>query len=243
MKTTHFGFQDIPEAEKSQRVKGVFTNVAQRYDLMNDLMSVGLHRVWKAAMIDWLAPRDGQRILDMAGGTGDIAFRILDQVDAQITVCDLTESMLQVGAARAQKKGYDTIEWMCGDAMQLPFPDASFDAYTIAFGIRNVTDVQLALTEACRVLRPGGRFICLEFSQVDTPIFDQLYALYSFKVIPRVGKLVANDMDSYQYLVESIRKFPPRDIFEEMLKNAGFSNTSYRSMSQGIVALHSGWRV
>jgi demethylmenaquinone methyltransferase/2-methoxy-6-polyprenyl-1,4-benzoquinol methylase len=243
MKTTHFGFQDIPETEKSSRVKSVFTNVAQRYDLMNDLMSAGLHRLWKKAMVDWLFPRDGQRILDVAGGTGDIAFRMADRANVHVTVCDLTEGMLQVGADRADKKGYFDIDWICGDAMSLPFANSMFDAYTIAFGIRNVTNVQTALDEAYRVLRPGGRFVCLEFSHVQTPILDTIYDAYSFNLIPKMGKLVANDHESYQYLVESIRKFPNQDEFADMIKAAGFSNVSYRNLSQGIVALHSGWRI
>jgi len=243
MKTTHFGFENIPTAEKSTRVKGVFSRVAQRYDIMNDLMSGGMHRAWKAAMVDMLAPRNGQKILDVAGGTGDIAFRIADREYVDITVCDITEDMLHVGAERAEKKGYFNVDWTCGDAMNLPFADGSFDAYTIAFGIRNVTDIQRALEEAYRVLRPGGRFICLEFSEVQMPVLDKIYDLYSFKVIPKIGKVVARDEASYQYLVESIKQFPDQETFQEIIQKAGFANVTYRNLSQGIVALHSGWRI
>lgn len=243
MKTTHFGFKTIPETEKSSRVEDVFSRVANRYDIMNDLMSGGLHHLWKNTMVDMVTPRDNQRILDVAGGTGDIAFRIANRTKADITVCDLTHSMVRVGAQRADKKGYFNINWTCGDAMNLPFPDNTFDVYTIAFGIRNVTHISVALDEAYRVLRPGGRFVCLEFSEVTTPVIDKIYALYSFNVIPKIGGLVAKDTESYQYLVESIKRFPNQETFKELIEQAGFSNVTYRNMSQGIVALHAGWRI
>ena len=244
--TTHFGFRDVAEDQKAPLVQGVFESVARKYDVMNDAMSAGVHRLWKNAMIDWLAPRRGLRLLDVAGGTGDIAFRVLErtQGDAEVTVCDLTEGMLHAGRGRAEAgKHASQLTWVCGDAMRLPFPDASFDAYTIAFGIRNVTRVDEALAEAHRVLRPGGRFMCLEFSKVNTPGLDRLYDLYSFNVIPQLGQMIAGDRDSYQYLVESIRRFPDQDSFARMIREAGFSRVAYRNMTFGVAALHSGWKV
>ena len=244
--TTHFGFQDVPEGEKAGLVRGVFSSVASRYDVMNDLMSGGVHRVWKDALVDWLAPRPGLRHLDVAGGTGDVAFRVLDRVkgDGRVTVCDLTADMLAEGRARAGKRqDAEALTWVCGDAMQLPFPDRSFDSYTIAFGIRNVTRPQDALREAYRVLKPGGRFLCLEFSRVVDPGLEKLYDLYSFNVIPRMGKAVTGDADSYRYLVESIRKFPHQERFREMIAEAGFSRAAYRNLTLGVAALHSGWRL
>lgn len=241
---THFGFETIPEEEKAGRVHGVFSSVAARYDLMNDLMSGGVHRLWKDAMIDWLAPRPGIVALDVAGGTGDIAFRLRRrQPNSHVTVCDLTEAMLGEGARRAEERGVDGIDWICGDAMKLPFPDRSFDSYTIAFGIRNVTRVEEALSEAYRVLRPGGRFLCLEFSRVPVPGLRALYDAYSFNLIPAMGKAVTGDRDSYQYLVESIRRFPDQETFAEMIRAAGFGRVAYRNMTMGVVALHSGWRL
>src|SRR6056297_3553319 len=209
-KTTHFGDREVPEDEKAGLVHGVFTSVASRYDVMNDLMSPGVHRIWKDAMMDWLAPRPGQRLLDVAGGTGDIAFRFLRRAPgAKAVVCDLTESMLAEGAARAEAQSLaGVIDWVVGDAMALPFGDASFDVYTISFGIRNVTRPEDALAEAYRVLRPGGRLMVLEFSQLPNPALQRAYDIYSYNVIPRIGQLVAGDRESYQYLVESIRKFP-----------------------------------
>lgn len=243
--TTHFGFQTVGEDEKASMVHGVFTNVASKYDVMNDVMSVGIHRVWKDALMDWLAPRDGQRLLDVAGGTGDVAFRFLSRAPgAQATVLDMTEQMLIEGQKRAEAEQMaDKLEWIVGDAMALPFEDNCFDRYTISFGIRNVTRIPDALSEAFRVLRPGGRLVVLEFSQLPNPAMQKLYDLYSFNVIPRMGKLIANDSESYQYLVESIRKFPDQDRFAEMIAEAGFEQVSYRNLSMGIAALHSGWKI
>ena len=244
-KTTHFGYQQIPEDEKTGRVRGVFGSVASRYDMMNDAMSLGIHRVWKDAMMDWLAPRPGQRLLDVAGGTGDIAFRFLDRAgEARATVLDLTEEMLAAGRQRAEAGNLgDRLDWVVGDAMALPFDDDSFDVYTISFGIRNVTRPEDALAEAYRVLRPGGRRMVLEFSQVPNALMRQVYDLYSFHVIPRMGQLVARDRDSYQYLVESIRRFPDQETFLAMIRAAGFGNAKYRNLSMGIACLHSGWKL
>lgn len=243
--TTHFGFQTVPESEKAGMVHGVFTRVANRYDVMNDLMSVGIHRLWKDAMMDWLAPRPGQRLLDVAGGTGDIAFRFMARAKSgHATVCDLTESMLIEGRKRAEAENLaDSLDWIVGDAMALPFPDNSFDVYTISFGIRNVTRVADALSEAFRVLKPGGRLMVLEFSQLPNPAMQWAYDRYSFNVIPLLGQIVANDRDSYQYLVESIRKFPDQDRFAAMISDAGFEQVKYRNLSMGIAALHSGWKI
>ncbi|MGB1265929.1 MAG: bifunctional demethylmenaquinone methyltransferase/2-methoxy-6-polyprenyl-1,4-benzoquinol methylase UbiE [Nereida ignava] len=244
-KTTHFGFETVPEGEKAGRVQGVFTNVASKYDIMNDVMSVGIHRVWKDAMMDWLAPRAGQRLLDVAGGTGDISFKFLGRAGSgHATVLDITESMLVEGRQRAEANDMaKQLDWAVGDAMALPFKDNTFDVYTISFGIRNVTRPQEALNEAYRVLKPGGRLMVLEFSQLPNPMMQKAYDLYSFNVIPRMGKLIANDADSYQYLVESIRQFPDQETFLSMVKAAGFENASYRNLSLGIAALHSGWKI
>ena len=244
-KTTHFGFQDIPESEKAGRVRGVFGSVASKYDVMNDAMSLGIHRIWKDAMMDWLAPRAGQRLLDVAGGTGDISFRFLkrDGYD-QATVLDLTEPMLVEGRKRAEAESMaDSLDWVVGDAMALPFPDASFDVYTISFGIRNVTRPQEALNEAFRVLKPGGRLMVLEFSQIPNDLMQKVYDLYSFNIIPRLGQMIANDRDSYQYLVESIRQFPDQETFLGMVRQAGFEQAKYRNLSMGIACLHSGWKI
>lgn len=244
-KTTHFGYEDIPEDQKAGRVHGVFSNVASKYDIMNDVMSVGIHRVWKDAMMDWLAPRAGQRLLDVAGGTGDVAFRFLSRAgQAEAVVLDMTEQMLVEGRKRAEAEAMsDQLDWMVGDAMALPFEDNSFDVYTVSFGIRNVTRVPDALSEAFRVLRPGGRLMVLEFSQLPNPMMQKAYDLYSFNVIPRMGQAIAGDRDSYQYLVESIRKFPDQDTFAAMIREAGFENVSFRNMTFGVAALHTGWKI
>ncbi len=243
---THFGFREVPESEKPTLVRQVFDNVADRYDLMNDLMSGGIHRLWKSVMIDRLNPRPGTHLLDVAGGTGDIAFRFLDRIGGQgrVTVCDINASMLGVGRDRAIDRGrLSGIEWVCGDAERLPFPDASVDAYTIAFGIRNVTHIELVLAEARRVLKYGGRFLCLEFSTVAVPGLDRLYDTYSFNVLPRLGKMVAGDWESYQYLAESIRRFPDQETFAAMIAEAGLGRVNWLNLSGGIAALHSAWRV
>ncbi|MHA7887323.1 MULTISPECIES: bifunctional demethylmenaquinone methyltransferase/2-methoxy-6-polyprenyl-1,4-benzoquinol methylase UbiE [Roseicyclus] len=244
-RTTHFGYQEVDETEKAGLVHGVFTNVASKYDIMNDVMSVGIHRVWKDAMMDWLAPRAGQRLLDVAGGTGDVAFRFLKRAPgASATVLDMTESMLVEGQKRAEAAQMaDKLEWIVGDAMALPFEDNTFDRYTISFGIRNVTRIPDALSEAFRVLRPGGRLMVLEFSQLPNDGLQKLYDLYSFNVIPRMGQVIAGDRDSYQYLVESIRRFPDQETFATMIRTAGFEQVSYRNLSLGIAALHSGWKI
>jgi len=244
-KTTHFGFDDVPESEKAGRVRGIFGSVASKYDVMNDAMSLGIHRVWKDAMMDWLAPRPGQRLLDVAGGTGDIAFRFLKRAGrGHATVLDLTEPMLTEGRKRAEAAALGPdLDWVVGDAMALPFASSSFDVYTISFGIRNVTRPEDALAEAFRVLRPGGRLMVLEFSQIPNELMQKVYDLYSFNIIPRLGQLVAGDRDSYQYLVESIRRFPDQETFLDMLRAAGFQHAKYRNLSMGIACLHSGWKI
>ncbi len=244
-KTTHFGFQTVNETEKAGMVHGVFTRVASKYDIMNDVMSVGIHRIWKDAMMDWLAPRQGTKLLDVAGGTGDVSFRYLKRAPgAHATVLDMTESMLVEGRQRAEAdRMAEHLDWVVGDAMALPFPANSFDVYTISFGIRNVTRVQDALNEAYRVLRPGGRLMVLEFSQLPNDLMQKAYDLYSFNVIPVMGQIIAGDRDSYQYLVESIRKFPDQETFLGMIRQAGFQQAKYRNLSMGIAALHSGWKI
>jgi demethylmenaquinone methyltransferase/2-methoxy-6-polyprenyl-1,4-benzoquinol methylase len=243
--TTHFGFETVPESEKAGLVQGVFGSVASKYDVMNDAMSMGIHRIWKEAMMDWLAPRAGQQLLDVAGGTGDISFRFLERAGVgHATVCDITEPMLVEGRKRAEADQMArSLNWVVGDAMALPFEDNSFDVYTISFGIRNVVRPQEALNEAYRVLRPGGRLMVLEFSQIPNDMMQKVYDLYSFNVIPKMVKLIANDAESYQYLVESIRKFPDQDTFLDMVRKAGFENAKYRNLTMGIAALHSGWKI
>ncbi|GBF90365.1 hypothetical protein Rsub_02471 [Raphidocelis subcapitata] len=269
--TADFGFREVPRAAKAGLVGEVFTSVASSYDVMNDLMSGGLHRLWKDRLVETLRPFPGMRHLDVAGGTGDVALRVLAAITAaeseaaaraaapasagpapapdaapepgHVTVCDINGSMLAVGrdkAARAGLLGRTT--WVQGDAEKLPFPDGCVDAYTIAFGIRNVTDRGAALREALRVLRPGGRFLCLEFSQVTVPLLRQAYDAYSFAVIPRVGQLVAGDAESYQYLVESIRRFPDQEAFAGMMRAEGFQAVTYENLTAGVVALHSGFK-
>jgi demethylmenaquinone methyltransferase/2-methoxy-6-polyprenyl-1,4-benzoquinol methylase len=219
--------------------------VANKYDIMNDLMSVGIHRLWKDAMMDWLAPRPGQLLLDVAGGTGDIAFRFLKRApEATATVLDMTEGMLVEGQKRAEAENMaDRLSWVVGDAMALPFEAKTFDTYTISFGIRNVTRIADALSEAYRVLKPGGRIMVLEFSQLPNPSLQWAYDKYSFNVIPAMGQIVAGDRDSYQYLVESIRKFPDQQAFATMIRQAGFSQVKYRNLTMGVAALHSGWKI
>jgi len=244
-RTTHFGNREVAEEDKAGLVHGVFTNVASRYDVMNDVMSAGIHRLWKDAMMDWLAPRAGQRLLDVAGGTGDIAFRFLKRApSASAVVLDMTESMLVEGRKRAEAQHLsDRLEWVVGDAMALPLEANSFDVYTISFGIRNVTRIQDALGEAFRVLKPGGRIMVLEFSQLPNPGMQWLYDRYSYNVIPQMGQMIAGDRDSYQYLVESIRKFPGQETFASMIREAGFEQVKFRNLSMGIAALHSGWKL
>ncbi len=247
--TTHFGFRDVPLGDKQTLVNEVFHSVAQRYDLMNDLMSAGLHRVWKDIMVNTLNPpkTDAQfALLDVAGGTGDIAFRAAKAAGSgfRASVVDINLDMLNVGRARAAARHLDDrVSFVQGNAEALSFPDRAFDGYTIAFGIRNVPRIDLALGEAFRVLRPGGRFLCLEFSTVDVPGLDRLYELFSFRVIPELGRAVTGDAESYRYLVESIRKFPKANAFAEMIRAAGFARVNWQTLSGGIVALHSGWRL
>jgi len=242
-----FGYESVPLDEKQARVDDVFSSVARRYDLMNDLMSGGLHRAWKSAMVSALnPPRSGRpfRVLDIAGGTGDIAFRIAERSrgHAGVVVADINAEMLAVGRERAGKQGLQ-IEFREANAEALPFAEAGFDAVTIAFGIRNVPRIDAALAEAFRVLRRGGRFLCLEFSEVDTPMLDRVYELYSFRVIPALGRAVAGDADAYRYLVESIRNFPNQERFADMVRAAGFGRVSVRNFSGGIAALTSGWKL
>ena len=242
--TTHFGFRTVREDEKASLVREVFDGVASRYDLMNYLMSAGIHRLWKSSMIDWLHPRPGMTLLDVGGGTGDIAFRFRAKGGGPVTVCDINKEMLAVGRDRAVNKNIlEGIDWVCGDAEKLPFPDRSVDAYTIAFCLRNVTHIDAALAEARRVLKPGGRFLCLEFSKVVVPVMDKLYDEYSFKLLPWIGQFVAGNREAYQYLVESIRNFPPQEELATRMRAAGLEQVKYRNLSGGIAALHSGWRL
>jgi len=250
-----FGFRDVPEGEKAPLVRAVFDSVAGRYDLMNDLMSAGIHRWWKAEMVRVLNPRPGQRLLDVAGGTGDIARRALPRVappyagagatvGGGVVVCDANRQMLDTGRAGALDDGILAgIEWLCGDAEALPFADRSFDLYTIAFGLRNVTRIERALSEARRVLKPGGRFLCLEFTPAVAPLIQPLYDFYSFEVLPLLGQIVTGNRDAYTYLVESIRRFPPQSVLTEMVAAAGLERARYRNLTGGIAALHSAWRL
>ena len=243
--TASFGYREVPREQKEPLVRQVFDSVAPRYDLMNDLMSLGVHRLWKAALVNIVAPRAGQALLDVAGGTGDVAFRLQDRAPkAKIVVCDINEKMLSAGRDRAIDGGrLHGLDWIVGNAEHLPFASNSFDAYTIAFGLRNVTDIDAALAEARRVLKPGGRFFCLEFSQVVLPSLAKIYDRYSFSVLPFLGGVIANDRKSYQYLAESIRKFPPQDALVGRMESAGLEKARYRNMTGGVVAIHSGWRL
>jgi demethylmenaquinone methyltransferase/2-methoxy-6-polyprenyl-1,4-benzoquinol methylase len=247
--STSFGFRDVREDERQGLVNDVFSRVAERYDLMNDLMSGGLHRLWKSDFVSMLNPPRGEtpfRLLDVAGGTGDIAMRALKAGGANTTavICDISPEMLDVGRRRVADAGLaDRITLIEGNAEALPFDDRSFDAYTISFGIRNVTHIDKALAEARRVLKTGGHFLCLEFSQVQVPILDRVYDFHSFEVIPRLGQLAAGDAQPYQYLVESIRKFPTQERFAQMIGEAGFGNVTYRNLTGGVAAIHSGWRI
>jgi demethylmenaquinone methyltransferase / 2-methoxy-6-polyprenyl-1,4-benzoquinol methylase len=246
---THFGEKHVPLADKQGLVDDVFHSVARRYDLMNDLMSGGLHRAWKDALVTAVNPPRSDKdfaLLDLAGGTGDVAFRVVEAggTGVRVTVCDINADMLAVGRERARERGHDfAVTFEQGNAEELPYADRSFDCVTIAFGIRNVPRIERALAEAYRVLRIGGRFLCLEFSAVNVPGIDRLYELYSFQVIPRVGEAVTGDRDAYQYLVESIRKFPKPPAFAKMIETAGFRRVSFTSMTAGVVALHSGWKL
>ena len=245
---TSYGFKQVEAGEKQPLVNDVFHKVAKRYDLMNDLMSAGMHRVWKDAMVAWLNPprRPGWRVLDVAGGTGDVAFKIVEASHrkAHATVLDINGSMLSVGRDRAEKKSLsENTDFVEANAEELPFEDATFDAYTIAFGIRNVPRIDVALSEAFRVLKPGGRFLCLEFSEVDMPVLDKAYEAWSFNAIPKIGKAVTGDGEPYSYLVESIRKFPNQANFATMIGRAGFDRVTFRNYSGGIAAAHSGWKL
>lgn len=246
---THFGEKTVPLADKQGLVDDVFHSVARRYDLMNDLMSGGLHRAWKDALVTAVNPPKSDKdfaLLDLAGGTGDVAFRVAEAggAGARVTVCDINADMLAVGRERARERGHDeAVTFEQGNAEDLPYPDRSFDCVTIAFGIRNVPRIERALAEAYRVLRVGGRFLCLEFSAVTVPGIDALYELYSFNVIPRIGAAVTGDREAYQYLVESIRKFPKPQAFATMIEAAGFRRVSFTPMTAGVVALHSGWKL
>ncbi len=245
---THFGYRSVPLEGKQRRVDDVFHSVARRYDLMNDLMSGGLHRAWKDTLVTAINPPRSERnfrALDLAGGTGDVAFRVIEAGGhgTRVTVCDINPDMLEVGRERAAARGIDRVVFEQGNAERLAYPDRSFECVTIAFGIRNVPRIEHALEEAHRILRIGGRFLCLEFSSVDVPGIDTLYELYSFQVIPRLGEIVTGDHDAYQYLVESIRKFPKPKVFARMLETAGFRRVSFTPMTGGVVVLHSGWRL
>lgn len=237
-----FGYEDVAPEEKTRLVGDVFSSVAAKYDIMNDAMSGGMHRVWKDRFVRRVKPQSGEAILDMAGGTGDIAFRMADR-GASVTVADINQDMLDVGVERAIERGYDSLVWSCQNAEELDYPAKCFDAYTIVFGIRNVTDIPKALREAHRVLKVGGRFFCMEFSTTNWPGFKEIYDLYSHKIMPQMGKIIAQDEDSYRYLAESIRRFPEMPVFEQMIRDAGFANTRVEPILGGAVAIHSGWKI
>jgi len=250
-KTTHFGFEDVPIEQKQNRVRGVFDSVASQYDIMNDVMSGGLHRLWKNHFVSQLPMREGAHLLDLAGGTGDISFRYLKRahengMKVKATISDINGSMLAEGQKRALNQNmssYGEIEWLQANAEKLPLPDNSVDAVTIAFGIRNVTHIDRALKEFYRVLKVGSPFYCLEFSPVNKPVLKEIYDAYSFNLIPQFGKMITGDKDSYQYLVESIRKFPTAENFEGMIGEAGFSRTGFDRLTAGVVAIHKGWKI
>ena len=241
-KQVSFGYEDIAAEDKAARVGAVFSSVAAKYDVMNDAMSVGMHRLWKDKFVRRVKPRAGETILDMAGGTGDIAFRMA-AAGAAVTVSDINQDMLDVGIERAMDRGFDSLVWSRQNAEQLNFPDRFYDAYTIAFGIRNVTLIDQALSEAYRVLKHGGRFFCLEFSTTQWPGFKELYDTYSHKLVPKIGEMIAGDGESYRYLIESIRRFPPMPEFEAMIRAAGFTRTKVEPILGGLVAIHSGWKI
>ncbi|GMM92340.1 class I SAM-dependent methyltransferase [Qipengyuania sp. MTN3-11] len=237
-----FGYEEVAPEEKTRRVGAVFSNVAAKYDVMNDAMSGGMHRLWKDRFVRRVKPQPGEAVLDMAGGTGDIAFRMAAR-GAEVTVADINQDMLDVGIERALEKGITGLAWSCQNAEVLSYPSRTFDAYTIAFGIRNVTRIDRALAEAHRVLRHGGRFFCLEFSTTEWPGFREAYDLYSHKLVPQIGKAIAGDEDSYRYLIESIRRFPAMPQFEAMIREAGFAQTRVEPIMGGLVAIHSGWKI
>ncbi|MCP9221556.1 class I SAM-dependent methyltransferase [Erythrobacter sp. LQ02-29] len=240
--TVSFGYEDVAPDEKTRRVGSVFSNVAASYDIMNDAMSGGMHRLWKDRFVRRVKPRPGEAVLDMAGGTGDIAFRMAAR-RPEVTVADINQDMLDVGIERAMERGITGLSWSCQNAEELSYPGGVFDAYTIAFGIRNVTDIPRALREARRVLKFGGRFFCLEFSTVEWPGFKDVYDAYSEHLVPRLGEMIAKDEASYRYLVESIRRFPPMPQFEGMIREAGFAQTKVEPIMGGLVAIHSGWKI
>ena len=237
-----FGYEEVSPEEKTTRVGAVFSSVAKKYDVMNDAMSLGMHRLWKDKFVRRVKPRAGETILDMAGGTGDIAFRMARE-GADVTVSDINQDMLDVGIERALERGFDSLVWSRQNAEVLNFPDRFFDAYTIAFGIRNVTRIDLALAEAHRVLKHGGRFFCLEFSTTQWPGFKEAYDAYSHKLVPRIGEAIAGDGESYRYLIESIRRFPAMPEFEGMIRAAGFARTRVEPILGGLIAIHSGWKI
>ncbi len=237
-----FGYEDVAPEEKTQRVGAVFSNVARKYDIMNDAMSGGMHRLWKDQFVRRVKPQPGEAILDMAGGTGDIAFRMAAK-GAEVVVADINQDMLDVGIERAMERGLDGLSWSCQNAETLSYPDRQFDAYTIVFGIRNVTHIDKALAEAHRVLKYGGRFYCMEFSTTDWPGFKEVYDAYSHKLMPKIGKAIAGDEESYRYLAELIRRFPKPPEFEAMIRNAGFVRTRVEKILGGAVNIHSGWKV
>jgi demethylmenaquinone methyltransferase/2-methoxy-6-polyprenyl-1,4-benzoquinol methylase len=237
-----FGYEDVSPEEKTRRVGDVFSSVASKYDIMNDAMSGGMHRLWKDRFVRRVKPQSGEAILDMAGGTGDIAFRMAER-GADVTVADINQDMLDVGVERAMERGFDSLVWSCQNAEKLTYPASVFDVYTIVFGIRNVTDIPAALQEAHRVLKPGGRFFCMEFSTTGWPGFKEVYDLYSHKIMPQMGKMIAQDEESYRYLAESIRRFPKPPEFEGLIREAGFVNTRVEMILGGAVNIHSGWKV